>query len=146
MTTRGRQNLASWGLAGVTAVGLVIDAVIHFRLASDYQAAWPEGIGGGAVFRIQAAVALLAALYVVVRRSRTSFAVAFLVAASAFGAVLLYRYVDVPQLGPIPAMYEPIWFFEKSLSAVAEGLAALTAAIGVAVGSRPAADRVSRRH
>ncbi|MBA0127031.1 hypothetical protein H0B56_15885 [Haloechinothrix sp. YIM 98757] len=129
----------------MTAAGLVIDAVIHFRLASDYQAAWPDGIGGGTIFRIQAAVALLAALYVLVRRSRPSFAVAFLVAVSAFGAVLLYRYVDVPQLGPIPAMYEPIWFFEKSLSAVAEGIAALTAAIGVAVGTRSAAHRVSGR-
>ncbi|WP_219632795.1 hypothetical protein [Haloechinothrix aidingensis] len=145
MTTSGRQNIALWGLAGITAAGLVIDAVIHFRLASDYQAAWPDGIGGGTIFRIQAAVALLAALYVLVRRSRPSFAVAFLVAVSAFGAVLLYRYVDVPQLGPIPAMYEPIWFFEKSLSAVAEGIAALTAAIGVAVGTRSAAHRVSGR-
>ena len=40
---------------------------------------------------------------------------------SALGAVLLYRYVNVPMLGPLPAMYEPVWFLEKSLSAVAEG-------------------------
>ncbi|WP_196776856.1 hypothetical protein [Haloechinothrix halophila] len=116
--------------------------MVHFRLASDYQMAFPDGIGGGTVFRIQAVVAVLAAVYVLVRRSRPSFAVAFLIAVSAFGAVLLYRYVDVPQLGPIPAMYEPIWFFEKSLSAVAEGIAALTAVIGVAVGSRSAAEPV----
>ncbi len=90
---------------------------------------------------------MLAAIYVLVRRSRPSFAVAFLIAVSAFGAVLLYRYVDVPQLGPIPAMYEPIWFFEKSLSAVAEGIATLTTAIGIAAGSRTDAKRVpSHRH
>lgn len=141
MNTSGRQSVTLWGLAGVTAAGLVIDAVVHFRLASDYQLAFPDGIGGGTIFRIQAAAALLAAVYVLVRRSRPSFAVTFLVAVSALGAVLLYRYVDVPQLGPIPAMYEPIWFFEKSLSAVAEGIAALTATIGFAVGSRSAAER-----
>jgi hypothetical protein len=53
-----------------------------------------------------------------------------LVAGSAFIAVLLYRYVNVPAIGPIPAMYEPVWFFEKSLSAVAEGLGAVLAAVG----------------
>ena len=40
----------------------------------------------------------------------------------AFAAVMLYRYVDIPAIGPLPAMYEPVWFFEKTLSAVAEGL------------------------
>ena len=46
-------------------------------------------------------------------------------------AVVLYRYVDVPALGPLPAMYEPVWFTEKSLSAVAEAVAAIAAALGI---------------
>jgi hypothetical protein len=35
------------------------------------------------------------------------------------------RYVDLPAVGPLPSMYEPLWFFEKSLSAAAEAVAAL---------------------
>jgi hypothetical protein len=46
--------------------------------------------------------------------------------------VLLYRYVDVPALGPIPSMYEPLWFPEKTLSAVAEAVATLAALTGLA--------------
>ena len=74
-------------------------------------------------------MAILAAAYVVLRRLRASFAVAALVALSALVAVLLYRYVDVPSVGPIPSMYEPIWFFDKSLSAVAEGVAGVLAVV-----------------
>jgi len=44
------------------------------------------------------------ATYVLVRGSRTAYLAAFAVGISAFGAVLLYRYVDVPAIGPIPSM------------------------------------------
>ena len=95
------------------------------------EAAAPGGIGAGTLFRIEAAVAILAALYVAVRGSRAAYAVAFVVALGALGAVLLYRYVNVPAFGPIPSMYEPVWFFQKSLSAVAEGIGVVAAAAGL---------------
>jgi hypothetical protein len=41
------------------------------------------------------------------------------------GAVLLYRYVDVGAIGPVPNMYEPVWFTLKTRSAVAEGAVAV---------------------
>lgn len=44
---------------------------------------------------------------------------------------MLYRYVDVPAIGPIPAMYEPIWYFEKALSAAATGIGAAVAGAGL---------------
>lgn len=112
------------------AVGLAIDAYVHFILAPNYQLAYPDGMGGGTLFRIQAVVAILAAIYVLVRGSRLSYAVAAVVALSAFAAVVLSAYIQLPQVGPIPAMYEPLWFFEKTLSAVAEGLAGVLAVIG----------------
>ncbi|MGH3502264.1 MAG: hypothetical protein ACRDQA_15465 [Nocardioidaceae bacterium] len=115
----------------LTAAALVVDAVVHLRLASDYQLAAPGGIGQGNLFRVEAVVAILVALYVLIRGSRPSYTIAFLVGASAFAAVVVYRYVDVPAFGPIPSMYEPIWFFQKSLSAVAEGAGAVLAAIGI---------------
>lgn len=107
----------------LVAAGLVTDAVVHLRLAGGYQLAQPGGIGEGTLFRIQAVVALLVALWVIVRGDRWAFAVAASVGFSALAAVVVYRYVDVPSLGPLPRMYEPVWFFQKVLSAIAEGLA-----------------------
>jgi hypothetical protein len=39
----------------------------------------------------------------------------------------MYRYVDVGGFGPLPDMYDPTWYPEKNLSAVAEAAAALAA-------------------
>lgn len=134
-----RRLLASYhGLGDVvcavlTASGLVIDAIVHLRLASTYD---PVGnaLSQGDVFRIESSIALVLAVAVLISPwRRTSYLVAFVVAASAFGAVMLYRYVDVGALGPLPNMYEPIWFGQKTLSAYAEGVAALAALAGLAV-------------
>lgn len=85
----------------------------------------------GDVFRIEASAALLVALLVLVAPwRRSTWAVAFLIAASAFGGVMLYRYVDVGSIGPIPNMYEPVWFGQKALSAYAEAIAAVVAFVG----------------
>lgn len=117
----------------VVAAGLVVDAVVHLRLAPGYQLADPAGIGGGNLFRVEAVVALAVAAYVLLRGSRLSFLIAALVGLSALAAVVVTRYVEVPALGPIPSMYEPVWFFQKSLSAVAEGVAGCLAVLAAAV-------------
>jgi len=79
------------------------------------------------LFRVEAAFAGLAALLVliVLRCAVTVFAV--LVAGSALAAVLLYRYVELGALGPLPDLYEPSWYPEKTLSAIAEAVAILAA-------------------
>jgi hypothetical protein len=124
-----------------TAVALFIDAGVHVHLAPGYQAGNPAGIGQGNLFLLESAAAVLAALYVLLRGSRAAFAAALIVALSAFAAVVLYRYVNVPAFGPFPAMYEPVWFLEKSLSAVAEAAGAILAGLGFAragrAGTRP---------
>ena len=107
---------------------MLIDAVVHLHLAPGYQLSAPSGIGAGNLFRLQAVVALAAAVLVLVRGNRTSYAAALLIGLSALSAVILYRYVDIPTLGPLPSMYEPAWFPEKTLSAVAEALGAVVAA------------------
>lgn len=112
------------------AAALVIDAVIHLQLAADYQLAAPGGIGQGNLFRIESVVALAVAVYLLLRGGRFAYGAAAVVAASALGAVLLYRYVDVPALGPLPSMYEPLWFAKKTATAWAEAAGTLTAALG----------------
>jgi hypothetical protein len=124
-------SVAAFTLRVPVSVALAVDAIVHVRMAADYQLAAPGGIGQGNLFRIEAAVAVAVGLYVLFIGSRTAFTAAFLVTASALAAVLVYRYIDVPSIGPIPSMYEPLWFFQKSLSAVAEGAGALLAASGV---------------
>ncbi len=129
-------QIAEYVVRVLVVAALAVDAVIHMRLAANYQLAAPGGIGQGNLFRIEATVALAVALFVLARGSRAAYAAALLVAASAFIAVVLYRYVEVPALGPIPAMYEPVWFFDKSLSAVAEGAGAALAAVGLLTARR----------
>ncbi|WP_323959239.1 hypothetical protein GC088_11960 [Arthrobacter sp. JZ12] len=128
--THGRSTPLMVALRILVALGLAVDAYVHFVLAPNYQFAYPDGIGGGNLFRIQAALAVVVAIYVLVRGSKLSFALAALVALSAFAAVVLSTFIQLPQVGPIPAMYEPIWFFEKSVSAVAEGIAGVLAIVG----------------
>lgn len=123
-------------LRWVVVAALAVDAVVHLRLASSIQLAAPGGIGGGWLFRLQAAAAILVALYLLLRPSTTSYLMAGAVALSAFGAVLLYSFVNVPTLGPIPSMYDPTWYPLKTLSAVAEGVGVLAAGAGAWLRSR----------
>ena len=121
----------------LTAAGLVVDGIVHLNYADRYD---PVGstISQGDIFRIEASVALLIALLLVVAPWRkVTFGAAFLVAASAFAGVMLYRYVNVGAIGPIPNMYEPIWFGQKTLSAYAEAAAAVVAAVGLVTAVRP---------
>ena len=89
----------------LTAAALFIDAGVHIHLAPGYQAGNSAGIGQGNLFLLESAAAVLAGLYVLLRGSRAAYAVAFVVALSAFVAVVAYRYVNIPAFGPFPAMY-----------------------------------------
>jgi hypothetical protein len=127
---RGVARAARLALRLLTAAGLAIDAYVHADLAPAYDAIHGS-ISQGDLFRIEAAVASAAALIVLAVGRRTGFGLAFLVAVSALGAIMLYRYVDVGTLGPLPNMYEPAWFTEKTIAAVAEAAAAVLAACGL---------------
>ena len=114
----------------LVAAGLAVSAYVHADLAPVYDGI-RASISQGDLFRIDAAAASLAALVVLVVGRRTGFALAFVVAASSLGAILLYRYVNVGPLGPLPNMYEPAWFTEKSIAAIAEAAATVAAACGL---------------
>lgn len=122
-----------WVLRVLVAACLVTDAVVHLRLASRYAlASAPGHLSEGVLFRVESVAALVVALVVLLLGNRAAFAAAFIVAGSAFVAVMLFRYVDVPAFGPLPSMYEPLWFGQKTISAVAEGLGAVLSAAGFA--------------
>lgn len=124
----------------LVVAGLAVDAYVHFHLAGDVGS---HGVlSEGRLFWIQGVVAALVAVLVLIRARRPSYVIAFLVAGSALGAVLLYRYVDVGSLGPLPNMYEPVWYGEKVLTTIAEAVATVAAALGIwYVSTRPRGGR-----
>jgi hypothetical protein len=116
-----------WSLIVITAAGLAVDAYVHFHLASAYSGVKTSTMSQGDLFRVEATLAAIAAIAVVVRPRRYTAAFAFLVAAGGVAAVVFYRYVDTGVIGPLPNMYEPRWYGEKTLSLIAEAIAAVAA-------------------
>src|SRR4051812_48301318 len=126
-----RSPIFSWSLRVATAAALGIDAAVHALNASAYDAV-KATLSQGALFRVEAGLAVAVGLLVLVRPRRSSWVAALGVAASALAAVLLYRYVDVGALGPLPDMYENTWQVPgKLLSAYAEGAAVVLAGLGL---------------
>lgn len=125
-----RHDRSLWVLRAGAAAGLVVSAVIHVQLAPGYQQAAPGGVGQGTLFVVQACAAALAAVFVLLKGSRITFAAAAVVALSSLAAVILYRYVQVPAIGPLPSMYEPVWYTTKTITAVAEAAAGALALAG----------------
>ena len=113
----------------VTVSGLAVDAWVHLDLASNYDVVKTGTLSQGDLFRVEAVAATVAGLALLLRPRRWSAGLAFLVAAGGTFAVVLYRYVDVGKIGPLPDMYEPGWYTEKTVSAIAEGIAAVTALV-----------------
>ena len=134
---RSRVGPLQRALAVATAVLLGIDAYVHLHDAHFYAPAAGSTIGEGNLFRAQAIVAVIVAVALLIRPHPVVWAVAVLVTASAVGAVLLYTYVDVGALGPLPDLYEPSWVpAGKLASAVAEGLRTLLAITGFVLSVR----------
>ena len=116
------------------ALALAVDAFVHATNSGFYDPTQPGIFTEGNLFRAEALVSGVVALLVLVHPSRWTFAGALLVAASAVGAVVLYRYVDVGAIGPFPNLYEPTWDAPGKLpSAYAEGIAVLLSAAGAAM-------------
>jgi len=127
---RTLRRVTSWTLRICSAAALALDSYVHADLAGRYDPNRDAAISQGDLFRIEAAVSALAAVVILLVATRITWAFVFVVAASAFGAVVLYRYHDVGAIGPLPDMYEPSWYQEKSLSAIAEGIATVSAVLG----------------
>lgn len=108
-----------WAARLLAAAGLAVDAYVHADLAQHYDGI-DATVSQGDLFRAEAAISALAALLVLVWRRLLGDAFAWLVAAGGFALLVIYRYVDVGKLGPLPDMHEPIWFTEKKVVAVAQ--------------------------
>ena len=127
-------RIVTWVLRVITAAALAVDAFVHNDLFREYDLNQGSGpLSQDDLFRMEAVVSALVGLALLVRGRWFVWDLAWLVAASAVGAMLFYRYHDPGELGPLPDMYEPYWFREKAVAGIAEGLAVVSATLGLAV-------------
>jgi peptidoglycan/LPS O-acetylase OafA/YrhL len=112
----------------LAAAGLAVNAYVHADLASGYDQV-AASVSQGDLFRLEAALGALAALLVLVWRRLPADLFAFVVAAGGLALLLVYLYVDVGEFGPFPDMYEPEWYAEKTLAAVAQAVAVVAAVL-----------------
>ena len=112
----------------MVAAGLAASAYLHLDLAGTY-----DGIGEqltvGDLFRAQGVAAALAAVAVLVLRHRLALAIAVAVALASTAAVVSSVYVRVPALGPFPELYEPVWYTEKTVSALCTAVSVVVGAV-----------------
>lgn len=133
----GDAQMNRWGLwwwlrAGLTLVvvaGLAIDAFVHLDLASSYDGVKSSVLTQGDLFRTEAALAIIVALLLLAHPRRWTAFIAFLLTAGGCALVLVYQYVNVGAIGPLPNMYDPAVYGEKTLSIWAEGIAAVAALV-----------------
>ncbi|MBC6447482.1 hypothetical protein [Actinokineospora xionganensis] len=116
----------------LTAAGLAVSSYIHFDLAEAYATNGAD-ISQGTLFRVQASVAALAAVLVLITAHRAVTALALVVSAASLAAVVASVYVDLGAIGPFPNMYEPAWYGDKTISAIAEAVSTVTAAAAMLV-------------
>ncbi len=111
----------------VAVAALVVVAVVHLRLAPGY-ALIGEQVTQGDLFRAQALVCPVA--IALLRPRRPVWFAAAAVALASLVAVVLTTYVAVPALGPFPRVFEPVWYGEKMLAAVAAAVGLAAALFG----------------
>lgn len=120
----------SWLLRGVAATALAVSAAVHVDLAEGPWAADGQVTLAG-LFVADALAAVVVGLWVLLRGSRLAWLAVALVAVPSAAALVVTTYVQVPSVGPLPAVYEPFWYAEKVVAAVAAALAALCAAVAL---------------
>src|SRR5436309_3091707 len=104
-----RRSLASVAgllLALGVAAALAVDAYVHLHDAADYSAVRTSVLSQADLFRIEAGLAIVLAVVVLAWPRLWAWLAAALLLAGAATAVLVYTYVDVGQIGPVPDMYE----------------------------------------
>lgn len=132
--------IVRWTLTVLIVAGLAVDAYTHLDLANLYRFNKTDTVSEETLFRIEAVLAILVAIAVLVRRNVWTALAAVLVAGGGLALLIVYRYVDVGTIGPLPNMYEPLWFAEKNWAAVGEAVATV-AGLALLLAARPAARR-----
>ncbi len=121
---RAHHSGIAHALRALAVLGLVLDVYVHSKLAPVFDQLGTQ-ITQGQLFRVEAALAAAAALYLALRDSRRAWAWAGAVAIAGLVAILVTGWVALPALGPLPAMYDPTWSADKVLVTVGMSVTAL---------------------
>ena len=105
--------------------GLAVDGYVHLDVAGSYRLVRSAYVSQADLFRVEGVVAIAAGLALLARPGKITALLAMLVGLAGVAAVLLYTCVDPGQIGPLPDMYEPVWYPEKLISFIGEAVAAL---------------------
>lgn len=118
------------------AVALAVSAYVHVDLALGRPWVADGQVTLAGLFIGDAVAAAVTGLWVLVQGSRLAWLVAGLVALVSALALLVTTYVQVPAVGPLPSIYDPLWYPDKSVAFAAAAVASVIAAVVLAVGSR----------
>jgi hypothetical protein len=124
-------------LYALTGAGLIVNSVIHLQLAATFDAVAGPLLSQGDLFSIQAAAGILVTVALVIARRPWAAAIAVIIAVGGLGMLVLSTLVplDLTALG-LPVIFEPVWYSDKVIAALAQGLAALAAAALIVVERR----------
>ncbi len=121
-TAADRRGLLPLLLRLVVVAALGVVSYVHAVLAPTYRFVGTQ-VTLGDLFWVQAALVGLVALWLLVRPGPLAWAAAAAAGLGSFLAVVGTVYVALPAIGPLQAVFEPVWFREKVLAAVAAGVA-----------------------
>ncbi|MEO7349658.1 MAG: hypothetical protein ABIW32_07365 [Terrimesophilobacter sp.] len=119
-----------------TAIALLVNAYVHFMLATPFDALVGTLVSQGNLFRIQGVVNILAAILILVVHRWWAGLIAAAIAAGGLALLVVSVYVplDLSALG-LPVIYEPVWYQDKVVAVVAQAFAVVGGLV-VAVVSR----------
>jgi hypothetical protein len=81
--------------------------------------------------------AALVVVWVLVRGDRLAWLAFCAVALGSLVALVVSVYVQIPSIGPFPAIYEPLWYLDKYLAAGSAALAGVIALVALLSLRRP---------
>lgn len=102
--------------------GLIVDARVHLKLAVAYDSIKSSTVSQGDLFRIEGWSAIAAAVLILLVRRAVTDLIALAVAGGGLVALLVYRYADIGAFGPLPPMYEPVWYPDKVHTCIAQAV------------------------
>ena len=112
------------------AVTLGVSAFVHIEIARSLP--WVAGgITLMGLFMVRGVIAAVVALWVLVRGDRLAWLAVGAVGLASLAALVLSAYVEIPSIGPLPVIYEPIWDTDKYVAAAAAGAAAVIAPVAL---------------
>jgi hypothetical protein len=137
-TTRSTARTGK-ALRVIGALALGYSGYLHLRIALERPPLFADGqITLSGLFIAQAVAAAVVVLWVLARGDLIAWLAFAAVAAGSLGALVLSVYVQIPSVGPFPAIYEPVWYLDKNLAAAAAAIATLVALVALLRLRRPA--------